>query len=167
MNDDALRVMREVFSARSGSVGCIVIANEISEARLAAAAESGLVALLQRASSGPEEIRAAIGLTRSVWPALPGAVLPFLLEQFRKDRSSARRTSPLSEREAKVLLLYADGLTTTDVGRRLELAVRTVDAIVLEVIRRLNLRNRTQAVAHALWEEMGDSHSAAERPETT
>jgi DNA-binding NarL/FixJ family response regulator len=56
----------------------------------------------------------------------------------------------LTDREIKVLKLLADGLDTAEVGRRLFYSERTVKNIVHDVTSRLNLRNRTQAVAYAL-----------------
>jgi DNA-binding NarL/FixJ family response regulator len=56
----------------------------------------------------------------------------------------------LTDREIKVLKLLADGLDTTEVGCRLFCSERTVKTIVHDITSRLNLRNRTQAVAYAL-----------------
>jgi DNA-binding NarL/FixJ family response regulator len=56
----------------------------------------------------------------------------------------------LTDREIKVLKLLAEGLDTAEVGRRLFYSERTVKNIVHDVTSRLNLRNRTQAVAYAL-----------------
>ncbi len=46
--------------------------------------------------------------------------------------------------------LLAEGFDTGDVGRQLFLSERTVKNIVHDVTSRLNLRNRTHAVAYAL-----------------
>jgi DNA-binding NarL/FixJ family response regulator len=56
----------------------------------------------------------------------------------------------LTDREVRVLKLLADGLDTAEVGHRLFYSERTVKNIVHGVTSRLNLRNRTQAVAYAL-----------------
>jgi DNA-binding NarL/FixJ family response regulator len=58
--------------------------------------------------------------------------------------------SGLTEREVKVLRLLADGMDTTEVGRQLFLSERTVKNVVHDIMSRLNLRNRTHAVAYAL-----------------
>jgi DNA-binding NarL/FixJ family response regulator len=49
-----------------------------------------------------------------------------------------------------VLKLLADGFDTAEVGRRLFFSDRTVKNIVHDITTRLNLRNRTQAVAFAV-----------------
>ena len=56
----------------------------------------------------------------------------------------------LTEREIEVLKLLAEGLDTAEVGERLFLSDRTVKTIVHDVTSRLELRNRTHAVAHAI-----------------
>jgi len=58
--------------------------------------------------------------------------------------------SGLTERELAVLRLLADGHDTAEVGRQLFYSERTVKNIVHDVTSRLELRNRTHAVAYAL-----------------
>src|SRR5205807_879689 len=58
--------------------------------------------------------------------------------------------SGLTEREIKVLKLLAEGMDTAEVGRELFYSERTVKNILHDVTSRLNLRNRTHAVAYAL-----------------
>jgi DNA-binding NarL/FixJ family response regulator len=56
----------------------------------------------------------------------------------------------LSEREVRVLRLLADGMDTAEVGRELFYSERTVKNIVHDITSRLELRNRTHAVAYAI-----------------
>ena len=58
--------------------------------------------------------------------------------------------SGLTDREVRVLRLLAEGFDTAEVGRQLFLSERTVKNVVHDVTSRLNLRNRTHAVAYAL-----------------
>ena len=60
--------------------------------------------------------------------------------------------SGLTEREAAVLRLLADGYDTAEVGRRLFYSERTVKNIIHDVTSRLELRNRAHAVAYAIRE---------------
>jgi DNA-binding NarL/FixJ family response regulator len=63
-----------------------------------------------------------------------------------------RRTAPtgLTARELKVLRLLADGLDSAEVAQQLYYSERTIKSIIHDVTNRLNLRNRTHAVAYAL-----------------
>ena len=60
--------------------------------------------------------------------------------------------SGLTQREADVLRLLAEGCDTAEVGRRLFYSERTVKNIIHDVTARLELRNRTHAVAYAIRE---------------
>lgn len=69
-------------------------------------------------------------------------------------RLLARRGQPgarvLSAREAEVLQLLADGLTTADTGRRLFLSPATVRTYTENAMHKLEASNRVEAVAKAL-----------------
>jgi DNA-binding NarL/FixJ family response regulator len=57
---------------------------------------------------------------------------------------------PLIPREAEILRLIADGLGTTEIARKLQYSERTVKGILYGLTTRLNLRNRSHAVAYAI-----------------
>ena len=56
---------------------------------------------------------------------------------------------PLSERELEVLLLLAEGATNQEIAGELVIAVTTAKKHVSNIIGKLGVHNRTQAVAHA------------------
>ncbi|MDP8971373.1 MAG: helix-turn-helix transcriptional regulator, partial [Actinomycetota bacterium] len=56
----------------------------------------------------------------------------------------------LNKREVEVLRLVADGLDTAEIAGHLAYSERTIKNIIHDVTLRLNLRNRTHAVAYAL-----------------
>jgi two-component system NarL family response regulator len=59
------------------------------------------------------------------------------------------RTEGLTARQLQVLTMVAEGLTYKEVGMRLHLSERTVKYHMGEIVERLHLENRAQAVAHA------------------
>ena len=59
-------------------------------------------------------------------------------------------TDGLNDRERSVLVLLAEGLDTTEIAQRLAYSERTIKNIIHDVITRLNLRNRSHAVAYAI-----------------
>ena len=59
-------------------------------------------------------------------------------------------TTTLAERERCVLQLYADGLTTREVARQMCYSERTIKNVLQDLTIRLNVRNRTHAVAYAV-----------------
>ncbi|MPZ74787.1 MAG: DNA-binding response regulator, partial [Nitriliruptorales bacterium] len=56
----------------------------------------------------------------------------------------------LTKREIDVLRLVADGKDTTEIAHELAFSERTIKNVIHDVTMRLNLRNRTHAVAYAL-----------------
>jgi DNA-binding NarL/FixJ family response regulator len=58
----------------------------------------------------------------------------------------------MSERELEVLHLLADGLSNHEISKRLHIALETVKSHVRSVLRALEARNRTHAVALAFRE---------------
>jgi DNA-binding NarL/FixJ family response regulator len=56
----------------------------------------------------------------------------------------------LTKRERDVLALVAEGYSTREVSTRLCYSERTIKNVIQEVTVRLNVRNRTQAVAYAV-----------------
>jgi DNA-binding NarL/FixJ family response regulator len=98
-----------------------------------------------------EAIRAAAGGEGALSPDLLGRLLD-QVGRLQRQVLSPRGLSfaLLTDREIKVLKLLADGFDTAEVGHRLFYSQRTVKSIVHDITTRLNLRNRTQAVAYAL-----------------
>ena len=56
----------------------------------------------------------------------------------------------LSDREVEVLRHLADGCDTSEIAQTMAYSERTIKNIIHEVTRRLNLRNRSHAVAYAV-----------------
>lgn len=68
-------------------------------------------------------------------------------------RTPRSRSHPeLSDRETHVLRLVADGKDTQQIARELSYSERTVKNVLHDVTTRLQLKNRSHAVAYALRE---------------
>ncbi|WP_448625091.1 LuxR C-terminal-related transcriptional regulator [Geodermatophilus sp. URMC 64] len=61
-----------------------------------------------------------------------------------------RGSAPLTRREAEVLELLGHGLTNAEIADRLFISAKTVEHHVGRILAKLGLRNRAQAVAHAV-----------------
>jgi LuxR family maltose regulon positive regulatory protein len=63
--------------------------------------------------------------------------------------SAGPLSEPLSERELEVLRLVATGMSNAEISRTLFVALSTVKKHINNIYRKLDVRNRTQAVARA------------------
>jgi DNA-binding NarL/FixJ family response regulator len=76
-----------------------------------------------------------------------------IVEEFsrnREDGTSAEPESTLTPRESEVLILVAQGATNPEIAEALEVSPHTVSFHVKNILRKLHLRNRAQAVAYAI-----------------
>lgn len=78
-----------------------------------------------------------------------------ILDEFRRREAVApefgreSRKNSLSHRELQVLTLVASGLTYKEVGAKLFLSERTIKYHMSEIVNRLHLANRSEAIAYA------------------
>ena len=133
----------------------VVIATKVEDGGLLAAVEAGANGFLRRGQSTAARLVDTIRTASVGDGAVPPDLLGRLLGQvgrLQRQVLSPRGLSfaGLTDREVKVLKLLADGFDTSEVGKQLFLSERTVKNIVHDVTSRLNLRNRTHAVAYAL-----------------
>jgi DNA-binding NarL/FixJ family response regulator len=73
-------------------------------------------------------------------------------ELDRDDASAPRHLGEFSPRELRVLGLLADGYRTSEIALELAYSERTIKHSISALTSRLQLRNRTQAVAIAVRE---------------
>lgn len=72
------------------------------------------------------------------------------LDQHHADQADAAYAPELTAREYEVLTLVADGLTYKEVAAKLHLSDHTIKYHMGQILERLHLKNREQAVAYAI-----------------
>ena len=155
VDDSALRVPRAV--QRGGVPRTVLVATVLDDAALVAAAEAGASGLLRRADATPEGLVRVIMRVAAGDGEVPADLLARLLGQVGKLQRQVLAPrglnfSGLSERERHVLRLVADGHDTGEIARSLCYSERTVKNVLHDITTRLQLRNRSHAVAYALRE---------------
>lgn len=80
------------------------------------------------------------------------AIRPSAAELDGGDVSAPRSSGEFSARELRVLGLLADGYRTSEIALELAYSERTIKHSISALTSRLQLRNRTQAVAIAVRE---------------
>lgn len=152
LGSDAVAMLRQVVADIGAPV--LLICNDITEAELLVAVRYRVVAILPRAAVTPDR------LTRSVLSAAngEGVMPPNLVGELLKHIERLQRdvlapnglnAAGLTPREIDVLRLMADGLDTNEIAGTLAYSERTIKNIVYGLTQRLNLRNRTHAIAYA------------------
>jgi DNA-binding NarL/FixJ family response regulator len=155
VDDDAIRVIRAL--QRNGCPRVVLVAARLDDAGLVAAVEAGACALVRRSEASGERLAAVVATAASGDGSVPPDLLGRLLEHL--GRLQRQVLAPrgltftgLSERETEILRLVADGYDTSEIANRMAYSERTVKNALHDVTTRLQLRNRSHAVAYALRE---------------
>ncbi|WP_213450320.1 helix-turn-helix transcriptional regulator [Rhizomonospora bruguierae] len=148
--------LRSLRSLRSRGVRRLVlVATHIDDAGLVAAVEAGVAGLVRRSEATPERLVSVIAAAESGDGSVPPDLLGRLLNQVGALQRSVLGPrgltfSGLAEREIEVIRLVADGFDTAEIAEKLSYSQRTIKNVLHDVTSRLNLRNRSHAVAYAL-----------------
>jgi DNA-binding NarL/FixJ family response regulator len=153
MDEETAQVIRSL--KRRGIERVVLVVTRVDDSGLLSALEAGARGVLRRSQATTDNLYQAVSAASGGEGALPPDLLGRLLDQVGRLQQQVLNPrgltfAVLTDREIKVLKLLAEGLDTAEVGRRLFYSERTVKNIVHDVTSRLNLRNRTQAVAYAL-----------------
>jgi NarL family two-component system response regulator LiaR len=104
--------------------------------------------LLKDASPG--ELLQAIREVDRGEPSMHPTVARKLMLEIQRSSELPPTEEPLTEREAEVLGLLAQGLTNQEIADKLFVSERTVRTHVSNILGKLHLANRTQAALYAL-----------------
>ena len=149
---------RELRSMRKdGRPRLMLVATTVDDAALVAAAEAGVGGLLRRSDASADLLIRTIIRVASGEGEVPPDLLGRLLEQV--GRLQRQVLAPrgltftgLTPRETQVLRLVADGHDTSEIALQLCYSERTVKNVLHDLTTRLQLRNRSHAVAYAVRE---------------
>ncbi len=161
-----------LIKAQRPEMKIVILTTSAEDDDLFEAIKSGACGYLLKTTRGAAFIEALRGLEEGVPPFSPG-LAELLLREFARlsttrgtgdaetgrngetaDQSPSLRVTPppsplLSERQAEVLRLVAEGLTYRQVGEKLFLSDATVRYHMIEVMHILHLENRNQVIAYA------------------
>lgn len=155
LDAEKLRVLRAL---RQASVAyTILVMTRIDDNTVVSAAEVGVSGLLRRSEATADTLVRTIQRVAAGDGVVPSDLLGHLLGQvgrLQRQVLSPRGMSftGLSDREIEVLRLIADGHDTNEIALQLSYSQRTVKNVLHDVTTRLQLRNRSHAVAYAVRE---------------
>jgi len=153
VDEQTVRMLRALRSR--GINKLVLVATEIDDAGLVAAAEAGVAGLIRRSEATSERLVSVIEAASAGDGAVPPDLLGRLLAQIGQLQRAVLGPrgltfTGLTEREIAVLRLVADGMDTAEIAAKLSYSQRTVKNVLHDVTSRLHLRNRSHAVAYAL-----------------
>jgi DNA-binding NarL/FixJ family response regulator len=153
VDDELTRVIRAL--QRNGCPRVVAVVTKLDDTGVLAAIEAGACGLLRRSEAVPRRLVAAVKAAA----VGDGTVPPDLLGRLLAQVGSLQRQvlaprgltfSGLTDREVKVLRLVAEGCDTAEIAHRLSYSERTIKNVIQAVTTRLNLKNRSHAIAYAL-----------------
>jgi DNA-binding NarL/FixJ family response regulator len=152
VDDETIQVLR---SLQRGSCQSVLVVTHIDDIGLAAAVEAGVAGLVRRAEATPERLAKAVCAAARGEGSVPPDLLGRLLAQvgrLQRQLLNPRGLSlnGMSTREIEILRLVSDGLDTAEIAGKLCYSERTVKNVLHDITSRLQLRNRSHAVAYAL-----------------
>ncbi|MFL6124702.1 DNA-binding response regulator [Actinophytocola sp.] len=157
LDERALRLVRE--SRAAGTTNVVVVLSTVDDSALFAAIEAGACGLVARAEATPERLVDAVGKAAAKGGVLSPELVGRLLGQVNRLQNKVLapkgvRFSGLSDREATVLRMVAQGMEVREIAEELRYSERTIKNTMHDVVARFQLRNRTHAVAFAMREGM-------------
>lgn len=155
IDEDTLRSIKAI--QRNGCPRVVLVVTHADDVGLLASVEAGACGLLKRSEATSTSMGRAIRAASAGDGTLPPDLLGRLLQQVgRLHRQVLEprglKLNGLSNREIEVLKLVADGMSTAEIADQLAYSERTIKNVMQGITTRLQLRNRSHAVAYALRE---------------
>ncbi|MEU6018226.1 response regulator transcription factor [Streptomyces sp. NPDC047515] len=153
VDEEVLTMLRHI--QRTSTSRTVLVTTDIDEQKLVSAAECGVAGVIRRSESTPEHLVQVIRTVARGEGHLPSDLLGRLLEEVGRLQGQVLgprglHFTGLAAREVDVLRLVAEGYDTADIATKLAYSERTIKNVLHSVMTRLQLRNRSHAVAYAM-----------------
>jgi two-component system response regulator DevR len=133
--------------ARHPETKFIMLTSYADEEAVLASIMAGASAYLLKQTRGQQLADAVQAVARGE-SLLDSQVTQQVLEQLRKAQTSGGDKSQLTQNEAKILRLIAEGKTNREIAAEVYLSDATVKNYVSNILSKLNLKRRSEAAAY-------------------
>lgn len=155
-----LEAIREYWQKNYPDANIIILADDEDDDDLYGLVRVGLMGQLS-SQADADVVATTIRRVHEGKPSLPGGLMTRVLGEFRRLHRAASPprsttgTEPatdydLTDRELDVLVEIVNGLTNVEIGEKLFISEKTVKNHVTNVLRKLQVTDRTQAAVYAL-----------------
>ncbi|TWT06853.1 response regulator transcription factor [Planococcus sp. CPCC 101016] len=128
----------------------MIVTSFLDDDKVYPALQAGAVSYILKTSKA-SRIADSIRETMNGTPVLEPEVMSKMMKQMRHERVLH---DDLTEREMEILLLLACGLTNQEIADRLFIALKTVKTHVSNILAKLEVHDRTQAVIYAFQHKL-------------
>ncbi|MEK3887129.1 response regulator transcription factor [Bacillus sp. FSL K6-3431] len=130
----------------------IIVTSFLDDDKVYPALEAGAVSYILKTSNA-NEIAEAIRTTYKGQSVLEPEVTGKMMERMQKGKESPRHES-LTNREREILLLMTEGKSNQEIADQLFIGLKTVKTHVSNVLGKLEVQDRTQAVIYAFQNKL-------------
>ena len=151
LDGGSVELVRQVRAVGAGA-RIIVLSNRIDGRQVLDAMRLGADAFLPNPDglrNFDETLARVVSGERVISAALEAEAVLQVGRLARQARDRSDVAPSITPRELEILALLADGLTTRQIARRLDISPRTVENHVAKLYRKLGVGSRLQAVARA------------------
>jgi DNA-binding NarL/FixJ family response regulator len=146
--DGGIEFIRELRDEALAAV--LVCSDDTRDPTVRAALGEGANGYVAKGQLTHETLEAAIATVASGASVVGAGLLRRVVTASSDEAGRSRALSQLTEREQAVLMLIAEGLPTREVAIQLCYSERTVKNVLHDVVTKLGVRSRTQAVVEAV-----------------
>jgi len=147
---DGIEATRQIKASQPES-RILVMTSFAADDKVFPAIKAGALGYLLKEST-PEDLVQAIHQIHRGESSLHPTIARKVLQEITHPSDRPPTPNPLTEREAEVLRLVAQGLSNQDIARKLNISDPTVRTHVSNILSKLHLATRIQAALYALRE---------------
>ena len=157
---DGIEATRQI-KARQPESRVLVMTSFATDDKVLPAIKAGARGYLLK-ESAPDDLVQAIRQIERGESSLHPVIAHKVLHEIAHPSDRPPTTDPLTEREAEVLLLVAQGMSNQDIAEDLHIGAATVRTHVSSIMSKLYLANRVQATLYALREGLATLDAASD-----
>ena len=147
---NGLEVLRQV-KERSPATSSIVLSMQSADVYVVEALKAGALGYVLK-ETGPSEmlnaVQQVVGGQRYLSPKISERLIDVLIQTVEKAPADPYQT--LTNREREVLQMAAEGLSSSEIAKRLSISPRTAELHRGRMMNKLGLRNQTELIRYAL-----------------